>query len=165
MPIRHTLAILETTCYGGKVNDVTPQEARAALADAGNQATGIRRTDKQYRPILLGIAAMYLGSAFLVSLFPHGGSRFAGIALVVIFVGGLVGTLFLLLRIRAYSRRGIRRFTWSAFGFTFWNATVVGVSIASRWWGPHQPGIHFFVSAIIGVLPLLAAAWLVGRWR
>lgn len=147
------------------MNDVTPEEARAALADAGNQATGVRRTDKQYRPILLGIAAIYLGCALLVSLFPHGGSPLAGIALLVIFVGGLVGTLFLLLRIRAYSRRGIRWFTWSAFGFTFWNAAVVGVSIAFHWWGRNQPGIHFFVSATIAVLPLLVAAWLVGRWR
>jgi hypothetical protein len=147
------------------MNDVTPQEARAALADAGNQATGVRRTDKQFRPILLGLAAVYLGCALLVGAFPHGGSRFAGIALVVIFVGGLVGTLLLLLRIRAYSKRGIQWFTWSAFGFTFWNLAVVGVSIASGWWEPRQPGIHFFVSAIIGVLPLLASAWLVGRWR
>jgi hypothetical protein len=147
------------------MNEVTPEEARAALVTAGNQALGVRRTDKQYRPILLGIAAMYLGCALLVSLFPHGGSRFAGIALVVIFLGGLAGTLLLLLRIRAYSRRGILWFSWSAFGFTFWNAAVVGVSSASGWWGPHQPGIHFFGSAIIGVLPLLVAGWLVGRWR
>ena len=147
------------------MNDVTPDEARAALAAASNTATGLSRTDKQYAPILLGIAAMYLGAALLVSLFPHGGSRFAGIALLVILFGGLAGTLFLLLRIRAYTRRGLQWFTWSAFGFTFWNSTVVGVSIATHWWGPHQPGIHIFGSAIVGVLPLLIAAWLVGRWR
>lgn len=147
------------------MKEVTPQEARAALADAGNQATGVRSTDKQYRPILLGIAAMYLGCALLVSLFPHGGSRFAGIALLVIFFGGLAGTLFLLLRIRAHSRRGIRWFTVSAFGFTLWNTAVIGASIASGWWGPHESGIHFFGTAIIGALPLVVAAWLVGRWR
>jgi hypothetical protein len=147
------------------MNDVTPQEARAALADAGDQATGVRRTDQQFRPILLGIAAMDLGIALLVSLFPHGGSRIAGIALMVIFVGGLIGTLLLVLRIRAYSRRGILLFAGSAFGFSFWNLAVIGVSIASGWFGPHQLGIHFFASAIIGALPLLVAAWLVGRWR
>ncbi len=147
------------------MKDVTPQEARAALADAGNQAAGVRRTDTQYRPILFAIAAMYLGGALLVSLFPHGGSRFAGIALLVIFVGGLGGTLLLLLRIQAHSVRGIRWFTLSAFGFTFWNGALAGISIASGWWGPHQPGIHLFGTAIIGALPLVVAAWMVGRWR
>lgn len=147
------------------MNDVTPEEARVALADAGNQATGVRRTDTQYRPILLAIAAMYLGGSLIVSLFPHGGSRFAGIALLVILFGGLAGTLFLLLRIRAYTRRGLRLFTWSAFGFAFWNAAVVWGSIATHWWEPHQASSHIFGTAIVGVLPLLVAAWLVGRWR
>lgn len=147
------------------MSDVTPQEARVALADARNQAAGVHRSDKQFRFVLLGIAAIYVVAAVLVGLFPRGGSRFAGVALIVSFVAGSVGTLLLLLRIRAYSRRGILWFTWSAVLFTIWNSAVVGVSITSGWWGPHQSGIHFSISVIVAVIPLLVAAWLVGRWR
>jgi hypothetical protein len=144
---------------------MTPEEARAALADAGNQATGLRRTDKQFRGILLWIAAMYLGIAVLVGLFPRGGKPLVSAAVLAIFVGGVIASFLLLWRIRAFSRRGIRWFTWSAFGFSLWNAGVVGVSSATGWWGPHQPGLHFSISAAVAVLPLLIAAWLVGRWR
>jgi hypothetical protein len=147
------------------MNDLTPQEARAALADAGNQAARLRRSDRQFRSILLGLAATYVVGALLVGLYPKGGSRFAGIALIVILVGGFIGMLYLLLRIRAYSRRGILWFTWSAAAFSFWNAAVIGVSEVTRWWGPHQPGTHFTVSAIIAAIPLVVAAWLIGRWR
>ena len=147
------------------MNDVTPEEARAALADAGSQATGLRRTDKQFRAILLWMAAMYLAIAVLVGLFPRGGVPLVGAAVLTIFVGGVGGSFLLLWQIRAYSRRGIRWFTWSAFGFTLWNAGIPASSTASGWWGPHQPGLHFSISAAIAVLPLLIAAWLVGRWR
>jgi hypothetical protein len=147
------------------VNDMTPEEARAALADAGNQATGLHRTDKQFRGILLWIAAMYLGIAVLVGLFPRGGKALVSAAVLTIFVGGVIAAFLLLWRIRAYSRRGIRWFTWSAFGFSLWNAATAGVSSVSGWWGPHQPGFHFSISAAVAVLPLLIAAWLVGRWR
>jgi hypothetical protein len=147
------------------VNDITPEEARAALADADTQATGLRRTDKQFRAILLWIGAMYLAIAVLVGLFPRGGVPLVGAAVLTIFVGGVGGTFLLLWRIRAYSRRGIQWFTWSAFGFTLWNAAIAGASTATGWWGRNQPGFHFSISAAVAVLPLLIAAWLVGRWR
>lgn len=147
------------------MKEMTPEEARAALADAGNQTTGVRRTDKQFRAILLWIAAMYLGIAVLIGLFPRGGVPLVSAAVLAIFLGGFGGALLLLWRIRAYSRRGMRWFTWSALGFALWNAAVAGASTASGWWGPHQPGFHFSISAAVAVLPLLVAAWLVGRWR
>jgi hypothetical protein len=37
------------------------------------------------------------------------------------------------------------------------------VSIASGWWGPPQPGVHFGGSVVVAVIPLLVAAWLIGR--
>ena len=141
----------------------TPGEARAALALAGAQAARVRRTDHQFRRVLLGIAAMYLVTATIVGLFPYGGSPAAGLALVVIFVGGLAGTVVLMLRIRAYSRTGILWFTGACAAFTWWNAAVIGVSMVTGWWGPHQPGFHFSVSAVVGAIPLVVAAWLVGR--
>jgi hypothetical protein len=144
---------------------MTPQEARVALADAGNQATGLRRTDKQFRAILLWIAGMYLGIALLVGLFPRGGVPLVGAVVLTIFVGGFAVTLFLLWRIRAYSRRGLHWFTRSAAAFSIWNIAVLAVSHFSGWWGPNQPGFHFSISAAVAVIPLLLAAWLVGRWR
>jgi hypothetical protein len=143
----------------------TAQEAKNALADASDKATAVSRTDKQFRPILLVLAGMDLGAAALIGLFPQGGSLFAVVVFITVLAAGLIGSLLLLLRIRVYGRRGIRMFTVSIAAFTWWNAAVVGVSSASGWWGPHQPGTHFSVSAIIAAIPLLIAAWLVGRWR
>ena len=141
----------------------TSEEARIALAEASGRAAGVRRTDKQFRWILLALAAVYLAGSAIVALFPHGGSRLAGIALVGTFAGGLVGIFVLFWRMRAFSRTGPVWFAWAAAGFTWWNAAVCGVSLVTGWWGPHQPGTHFSVSALVAVLPLLAAAWLIGR--
>lgn len=147
------------------MDDVTPLEARAALADVKERAAQVRRTDTQFRWILLVLAGIDLTAALLMGLYPEGRSPLAGITLLVVFVGGFLAGLILLLRARAYSRRGLLFFTWSCAGFTWWNAAVVGVSVTTGWWGPHQPATHFSVSATIAAVPLLVAAWLVGRWR
>ena len=147
------------------MDDVTPLEARAALGDANERAAQVRGTDTQFRLILLVLAGIDLAAALLMGLFPEGRSPLAGITLLGVFVGGLLAGLVLLWRVRAYSRRGLRFFTWSCAAFTWWNAAVMGMSVVSGWWGPHQPGTHFSVSAIIAAIPLLVAAWLVGRWR
>lgn len=47
--------------------------------------------------------------------------------------------------------------------FNLWNASVTGVSIGTRWWASTQPSYHFGVSEMVGVIPLLVAAWLIGR--
>jgi hypothetical protein len=147
------------------MDDVTPQEARAALGDANERAAQVRETDSQFRLILLVLAGVDLTAALIIGLFPQGRSPLAGITLLVVFVGGLVVGLVILLRARAYSRRGLLFFTWACAGFTWWNAAVVGVSVVTGWWGPHQAATHFSASAVIASIPLLVAAWLVGRWR
>ncbi|MEO9048487.1 MAG: hypothetical protein ABI334_02610 [Candidatus Dormiibacterota bacterium] len=141
----------------------TPIEARAALAEAGSHAAAMRRTDGQLVRILLALASTYLLVAVVMGLFPHGGSVFAGLALAVIVVGGLTAMLVMFWRIRAYSRNGILRFSLAAAAFTWWNAVVVGVSSWSGWWSQHQPATHFSVSALVAVVPLIVAAWLIGR--
>ena len=147
------------------MTDATPTagEAQAALAEAGHQASGVRRTDKQYARVLLLLAGMYLSVAVIMALYPRGGSRLAGIAVLVIFVGGFAACLFLLLRMRAFSRTGPLWFAWAAAGFTWWNAAVCGVSVVTGWWGFHQPATHFSVSALVAVIPLIVGAWLIGR--
>jgi len=66
-------------------------------------------------------------------------------------------------RLRAYSRVGVLWFTVATAAFTWWNAIVCGVSIATGWWGSQQPSYHFGVSVLVGVIPLFVAAWLIGR--
>ena len=142
----------------------TPQQARTALTEAATAAARIRRTDTQFGTILLGIAAAYVAIGALVGLAPAE-ARFALFAILVILPGALGGGLILLLRIRAYSRTGILRFSLACAAFTLWNAIVAGVSSASHWWALHQPASHFTVSALVAASPLVVAAWLVSRKR
>ena len=148
------------------VASVTPtqREAQASLAEADHAAARIRREDKQLGAILLGLAAAYVAIGVLVGLAPAV-PGFALVAVLVIMVGALGGGVFQLLRIRAYSRTGILRFTIWCAAFSFWNAMVVGVSSATRWWAPYQPTSHFTVSAAVAAIPLVVAAWLVSRTR
>lgn len=141
----------------------TPQEARASLAEARSQAAQVRRADHRFRWILLDIVAVYLLAAGIVSVSRRPGPSFGGLIVLVIVIGGLVGAGLLIWWIRAYSNAGMRWFTGACAAFSLWNAGVCGVSILTGWWGTHQPNYHFGVSAIVAVIPLIAAAWLVGR--
>ncbi len=141
----------------------TPNEAKAALAEAGTKAGQVRRADRQFRWILLLLVAIYLVSAGIVSATSRPGPSFGWLVVLVLLGGGLVGIGLLVWWIRVYSRAGILWFTGGAAAFTWWNAIVCGMSILTGWWGPHQPNFHFGVSALVGVIPLVVAAWLVGR--
>jgi hypothetical protein len=152
--------------YVGVVTDnpPTPQEARAALAEASSQAARVRQADRQFRWILLSIAAIYLVVAGVMSATPwRRGGTTPGLAVLVIVIVGLAGTILLITRLRAYSRAGVVWFIVAAAAFTWWNAIVSFVSIATGWWGPQQPSYHFGVSVMVGVIPLVVAAWLIGR--
>jgi hypothetical protein len=142
----------------------TQQQALAALTEATHAAARIRRTDRQFGAILLGLAAAYLAAGVLVGLAPAE-PRFALVAILVILLGALVGGVILLWRIRAYSRMGILRFTASCAAFSFWNAIVVGVSSATHWWARGEPASHFTLSAVVAAIPLVVAAWLLTRQR
>ena len=115
------------------------------------------------RLILWILAALYLATGALLSSNPRQGSVLIGDALIVIFLGGLAGTVYVMWRIRAWSRMGIVWLLGSVAVFLLWNGAVIWVSIATGWWGPHQPGIHFGGSVVVAVIPLLVAGWLVGR--
>lgn len=141
----------------------TPGDARAALDEAGRRAALVRRADNQFRPILLVVAALYLAIGALLSANPRGGNILISGALLILFLGGLVGGIYLTLRIRAFSRTGIFWFVGSVGAFLLWNGAVLWASIATGWWGPHQSGIHIGGSVVVAVIPLLVAAWLIGR--
>jgi len=141
----------------------TPRDARAALAEADSQAARVRRSDRHFRWILLTLVATYLVAAGIFSATSRPGPSFGWLILLVLVVGGVVGTGLLIWWIRAYSRAGILWLTGAAAAFTWWNAIVCAVSIGTGWWGTHQPNYHFGMSALVGVTPLVVAAWLVGR--
>jgi hypothetical protein len=147
------------------VNDITPERARAALAEVDSRAASVDRSGSQYRFILLAIAAANVGLGVVVGFNPRGGSPFADVALLLLFGGAITVAVAVFWRVRAYSKAGRLRFAISCMAFTFWNAAVVGVSTASGWWGPQQPGSHFAASAAVASIPLLVAAWLLAPKR
>ncbi len=141
----------------------TPQDARTSLEEANSRAATVRRADSQLRLILWIVAALYLATGALLSGNPRQGSVLITDALIVLFLGGLAGAVYVMWRIRAWSRMGILWLLGSVAVFLLWNGAVIWVSIATGWWGPHQPGIHFGGSVLMAVIPLFVAAWLIGR--
>jgi len=143
----------------------TPHAARVALAEASRQAGRVHRSDKLFRAPLLIITLAYVGTGVVLGLFPRGGSPVASSALIVIFFGGLAWTVTLTYRIRPYSQGGLLRFLFGCAAFSLWNAAVIWASISTGWWGARQPGFHATTSFIAASIPLVVAAWLIGRVR
>ena len=143
----------------------TPREAQAALAEANSQAVRVRHADHQLGWIVLGIAAVYLAVAGVVSTLadPRRGGPVAGIAILAIVIVGVGGAVYVGVRIRAYSRDGVLLYFGGIAVFNLWNGVVSGVSIATRWWASTQPSYHFGVSVAVASIPLLVAAWLILR--
>lgn len=142
----------------------TPDEARAALAKANSQKTLVRKADRQFRWILVVVAAVYVVVAALLSIsFPRRGSPLAGTAMLLVIAGGLAAVVVLGRRIRAYSTAGVAWYVVAIVAFLLWNSVVTGVSLITGWWSPRQPSYHFAISEAVGVIPLLVAAWLISR--
>lgn len=140
----------------------TPQEAQASLAEAGLQAAGVRRADQQFRSVLLVIGVTYLAAAGVFSFSGRRGGPFAWLILAIIVLGAAIGIAWLV-RIRAFSRTGILWYVWAIAAFNIWNGVLVGLSIATGFWSPTQPAYHFGITVLFGVLPLIVAAYLIGR--
>jgi hypothetical protein len=141
----------------------TPESARVSLDEAKSRAAEVRHSERGWRPALLVVAAMYLAVGALLSGNPRQGSVWISSGLAVIFLGGSAGAIYLAWRVRAWSRAGILWLLGSVAAFLAWNGAVIWVSVATGWWGPHQPGIHFGGSVVVAVIPLFVAAWLIGR--
>jgi hypothetical protein len=143
----------------------TPHEAQAALIEASSQAARVRRSDLQLAWMLLGIVAVYLAAGGVISTLPslRRGGPVVGLAILAIVIVGVVGMIIVGLRIRAYSRTGILLYFGGVAVFNIWNAIVTSVSIFTGWWALTQPSYHFGISELVGAVPLLIAAWLIGR--
>ena len=141
----------------------TRQDARHALDLAGRQAATIRRADGRLRQILVLLAGIYLGCGALLSANPRGGNAAIGAALLVLFLAGLTCAVYLGMTIRAWGRTSAFLFLGALAVFLLWNVAVVWASLATGWWAPGAPRIRFFGSVVVGVVPLLVAAGLLGR--
>ena len=141
----------------------TPQDARALLDEAKGRAATVRQSERQLRWTLLLIAAMYVVTGILLSFNPRQGSRPIGTALLITFLVALVLAIYLGWRVKAWSRAAVLWFVSAMAAFLVWNGIVIWLSIATGWWGPHAPGIHFGGTVAVAVIPLLVATWLFGR--
>jgi hypothetical protein len=137
----------------------TREAAAAALSEARIRESQVRRNDVQLGRLLAIVVVADLGIAGLMSVAPH----LAGPAVLLLYASAIALVVPVFVRIRAYSRTGLKIFTGSAFTFTIWNGLVSGVSVATRWWSPSQPSFHFGVSEAICALPLLVGIWLLSR--
>jgi hypothetical protein len=140
-------------------------EAVAALAEAGLRASQVRQADPQLRWMLLAMLGVYGGVALLLSLSPHQGTNLTAVGLIVLPTAALAFIVVVAVRIRAYSRRGIRLYFGAVIAFNLWNALVTSVSIGTRFWALGAPSYHFGISAAVGVIPLLIGVWLLSRSR
>ncbi len=121
------------------------------LDEAEGRAEAVRRSERQLRWTLLLMAAMYVVTGVLLSFNPRQGSRPIGTALLITFLVALVLAIYLGWRVG------------SVLAFLVWNGVVIWLSIATGWWGPKAPGIHFGGSVAVAIIPLLVATWLFGR--
>jgi hypothetical protein len=142
---------------------LTAEQAQAALDEAGMRAVQVVRNDRQLAWILLVLAAVFLAAAALISLEPRQGRSFAGPAVLLMLAAALVAVVVILLRIRAYSRVGIKWFFSAAIAFNLWNAAVSAVSSLTRFWAPGQPNYHFGMSVVVAVIPLVVGGVVLAR--
>ncbi len=141
----------------------TPQDARALLDEAKGRAETVRRSERQLRWTLVLAASVYLVAGILLSFNPRQGNKLIGTALLITFLVALVLAVYLGWRVKAWSRAAVLWFVGAMAVFLLWNGAVIWASIATGWWGPKAPGIHFGGTAAVAVIPLLVATWLFGR--
>lgn len=153
------------TIYPMNEAQPTREDAVAALAEVGIRASQVRQADSQLRWMLMALLAAYLGVAVLMSLSPHRGSTFAAVGIIAMLVAAVAFAVIVGVRIRAYSRVGIRLYFGTIIAFNLWNALVTSVSIGTRFWAPGQPSYRFGISVLAGVVPLVIGVWLLSRRR
>ncbi len=158
---------MESAAYDGAVAEpqLTAEQARAALDEAGMRAAQVHRNDRQLCWMLLLVAAAYLGAGVVMSLSPREGRSFAGPAVVVMLAAAIVAAVVIGLRIRAYGRASMIMYFVSIIAFNLWNSAIVSASIATRFWASGQPSYHFGLSVMVAIIPLLIGALLIGRRR
>lgn len=114
--------------------------------------------------MLVGLAAATGIAAALVSL-AQGTVAYTGIYLALgTFVVCLVVMGVAVLRLRTnYSVAGCLWFLTAVVAFQLLSIVVMWVSLLTGWWATGQPAYHVGLSAAVGLVPLLAGIWKLGR--
>lgn len=153
------------------VQEPPPQEAAAAIAEAGRAAGPVQAEDRLFAIRLVAIAAVVILCSivivFLTSLPAYlgplegviAGLALAGAALLIVASAA---------RQHAFSRAGNRLFTATLLFWILWAEVVWQAGWHSDWMTHAQPqaarALHFVVMAVVMVTPLLAGA-VVFRFR
>jgi hypothetical protein len=162
------LAEMESVIYDDGVAEspqLTAEQARAALDEADARSAQVRLHDRHLSWMLFVVAAAYLAAGAAISVSPHHGTTYAGVAVVTMLAAAIVAAVLIGLHIRAYSRPGIVSYFLTIIVFNLWNALIAGASIATRFWAMGQPSYHFGISVVVAVIPLVIGAWVIWRRR
>ena len=151
---------------------LTPEQARAAIAEATAARAPMRGSDRVFAVRLLALAAATVGLAALLALFgllPPWMGPIEGLLAGVGLGGAVVLVLAAQTRQRAQTREGKRIFLTTVVIWVVWAEVVQEFSFRSDWMFHGLPqvvrGGHLLVSALIAVVPLLIGALMLGRRR
>ncbi len=122
----------------------------------------VRREDAQLVWMLVGLTAVDVGIATFLSLFPVDagflyfivGILFAAVALI-----GVASTRFK----SHYSPAGIFWFLATVGAFQALNIVVMWAGLLISWKASGHPGYPVAIGAAVGLVPLPAGIWLLGR--
>ena len=149
----------------------TPGQARAAIAEAAAARAPLRTSDRLFAQRLLAFAAATVGLAAVLAVFgslPSWLGLVGGVVVIGGFAGAVIMVVWVQMRQHAYTRVGNRLFLAVLLLWVFWGQAVLQFSFHSAWMDHALPqfirGLHFVLSAGIGVVPLLVGALLFG-WR
>ncbi|HEV2475002.1 MAG TPA: hypothetical protein VGX22_00585 [Candidatus Dormibacteraeota bacterium] len=140
-------------------------EARAALAKVNDQRAAVRAADLDRLGLLL-LAAVNIGyGAVIVALAGH---IVFPVPLLLIGLPAIPMAAFSWWRDRnerVFSRRG-RPIWWASLAvYVIWLAALELLITPKIGWHPPTPDWHFEFVTVVGSIPLLIGAWLIGRVR
>ncbi len=150
----------------------TPDEARAAVAEAAAAQDPVRNSDRVFAPRLLALAAATVGLTALISVFtvlPAWMGPIEGLLAGLGLTGAVVLVVSAQMRQHAYARAGNRLFAATPLVWIVWAEIVFQGSFRSNWMAYGLPHLvrmsQFVLSSVIAVVPLLVGAILFGGRR
>lgn len=154
------------------IDQPTPDEARAAIAEAAAAQQPVRSNDRVFALRLLSLAAAMVGLTAMISVFtllPNWMGPIEGLMAGVGLTGAVLLVVTVSMRQHAFTRGGKRLFTITLLVWIFWAEVVFQGSFRSDWLAYQLPylvrSLHFILSSVIAVVPLLVGALLFGRRR
>lgn len=143
--------------------DIGRNEAEAALAKVDEQRAAVRSADLDRLGLIL-LAAVEAGYGALVVVLA-GRLVFAPWLIAVPAVPMAAFSIWRERNERVFSRRGRPIFLASVGVYAIWAAALLFWIAPEIGWRRSPLDWHFAVIGIVGVIPLLVGAWLIGRIR